>query len=87
MVRAKTRMNEQGRVLIPAEIRAAAGVEPGADVLIEVVGPGQIVIKDYNRFAEAALETARKIYEKHIPTDKDLAGELVRERHRDGERE
>ena len=31
----KTRINEQGRLVIPAELRAATGIKPGSDVVIE----------------------------------------------------
>jgi len=31
------RVNQQGRIVIPAECRAAAGIKPGDDLIIEAV--------------------------------------------------
>jgi len=38
----RARINEQGRIVIPAECRAAAGLKPGDELLIEPVGEGRI---------------------------------------------
>lgn len=41
-MRARARMDQQGRILIPAECREAAGLTPGDQLLIEAVGEGQL---------------------------------------------
>ena len=39
------RVNQQGRIVIPAECRAAAGLKPGDDLLIEAVGEGELRLR------------------------------------------
>jgi AbrB family looped-hinge helix DNA binding protein len=40
-MRGRTRINQQGRIVIPAECRTAAGLKPGDELLIETVGEGE----------------------------------------------
>jgi AbrB family looped-hinge helix DNA binding protein len=41
----RARINQQGRIVIPAECRAAAGLKPGDDLNIETVGHGELRIR------------------------------------------
>ncbi|MGH7055352.1 MAG: AbrB/MazE/SpoVT family DNA-binding domain-containing protein, partial [Stellaceae bacterium] len=42
---ARARLNQQGRIVIPAECRAAAGLKTGEDLLVEVVGEGELRLR------------------------------------------
>lgn len=83
MQRAHARVNEQGRLVIPAEIRAAAGIEPGSVVTLEVEPSGRISITS----AQAALKEARALLAKHIPNPSGIVDEFIRERREEAERE
>ena len=54
---ARVRINQQGRIVIPAECRAAAGLKPGDDLLIEAVGEGELRL----RTRRQALKEAQAI--------------------------
>jgi AbrB family looped-hinge helix DNA binding protein len=79
----KTRVNQQGRIVIPAECRAAAGVKPGDELLVEVVGEGELRL----RTPAQAIKTAQEIVARYIPKDRDLVAELIAERRAEAERE
>ncbi|MBM3546610.1 MAG: AbrB/MazE/SpoVT family DNA-binding domain-containing protein [Alphaproteobacteria bacterium] len=80
---AKARLNEQGRVVIPAECREAAGLKPGDDVLIEVVGDGELRL----RTKRQAIRRAQEIVARSLSTKRDLASELIEERRKEAARE
>ena len=46
-----------GRLVIPAECRAAAGIKPGDELLIEAIGEGELRL----RTGEQAIKTAQAI--------------------------
>ena len=72
------RLNHQGRIVIPAECRAAARLEPGDDLLVEAVGDGEIRL----RTRRQAIKEAQDLIAKYVPKDRDLVGELIAERRR-----
>lgn len=76
---AKAKLNAQGRVVIPAECREAAGLKPGDDVLIEVVGRGELRL----RTRRQAIARAQAIVARRKPKDRDLVAELIAERRRE----
>jgi AbrB family looped-hinge helix DNA binding protein len=43
-MQARTRINQQGRI-VPAECRAAAGLKPGDELLIEAVCEGELRLR------------------------------------------
>ena len=51
------KINRQGRIVIPAECRAAAGLKPGDELLVEAVGEGELRL----RTREQALREAQAI--------------------------
>ena len=53
----QVRVNEQGRIVIPAEFRDAVGIRPGSSVMLEVVGPGEMRMTT----AEKALAEAQEL--------------------------
>jgi AbrB family looped-hinge helix DNA binding protein len=80
---ARTRINLQGRIVIPAECRAAAGIKPGDELLIETVGEGELRL----RTRRQALKEAQAIVAQYVPKDRDLVAELIAERRAEAERE
>ncbi|HYB56569.1 MAG TPA: AbrB/MazE/SpoVT family DNA-binding domain-containing protein [Alphaproteobacteria bacterium] len=78
----KAKINEQGRIVIPAECREAAGMRPGTEVLVEVVGRGELRL----RTKASAVRKAREIVAKHIGR-RDLVSELIAERRREASRD
>jgi AbrB family looped-hinge helix DNA binding protein len=77
------RINQQGRIVIPAECRAAAGLKPGDELLIETVGEGELRL----RTPEQAIKAAQAIVARRVPRDRDLVAELIAERRAEAERE
>jgi AbrB family looped-hinge helix DNA binding protein len=79
----RARINQQGRIVIPAECRAAAGLKPGDELLIEATGEGELRL----RTPEQAIKAAQAIVARGIPKDRDLVAELIAERRSEAERE
>jgi AbrB family looped-hinge helix DNA binding protein len=79
----KAKINSQGRVVIPAECREAAGILPGAEVLIEVVGKGEIRL----RTKQQAIRNAQKLVASHIGRKRDLVQELLADRRKEAARD
>jgi AbrB family looped-hinge helix DNA binding protein len=77
------RINEQGRIVIPAECRAAAGLKPGDEVLIEPVGKGELRL----RTKRQAIKAAQNIVARRVPETRDLVAELIAERREEAGRE
>ena len=82
-MRAKAKLNAQGRVVIPAECRAAAGLKPGDDVLIEVVARGELRL----RTRRQAIRQAQAIVARRRRPDRDLVAELIAERRQEAARD
>src|SRR5579862_9778668 len=79
----KARINKQGRIVIPAECRAAAGLKPGDELVVEVVGEGELRL----RTPAMAIKAAQDIVARYVPKDRDLVAELIAERRAEAERE
>ena len=75
-MQARAKINSQGRIVIPAECRAAAGFRPGDDVLIEAVGEGELRLRSRRQ----AIRRAQQIVARAVPQGRDLAAELIAER-------
>jgi AbrB family looped-hinge helix DNA binding protein len=79
---AHVRINQQGRIVIPAECRAAAGLKPGDELLIEAVEEGELRL-----FTRAqALRKAQQIVARY-GSGRDLVAELIAERREEARRE
>jgi AbrB family looped-hinge helix DNA binding protein len=81
-VGAWARVNQQGRIVIPAECRAAAGLKPGDDLLIEAVGEGELRLRTRSQ----ALKEAQAIVARYS-SGRDLVAELIAERREEAARE
>jgi AbrB family looped-hinge helix DNA binding protein len=79
----RTRINQQGRIVIPAECRTAAGLKPGDELLIETVGDGELRI----RTKQEALRQAQQIVARYSSGSRDLVEELIAERREEAARE
>ena len=78
-----TRINQQGRIVIPAQCRAAAGLKPGDELLIEAIGEGELRL----RTPEQAIKEAQAIVARYLPKGRDLVQELIDERRAEAARE
>jgi AbrB family looped-hinge helix DNA binding protein len=73
---ARVKINQQGRIVIPAECLAAAGIKPGDALFVDVVGEGELRL----RTPAEAICAAQAIVARHVPKDQDLVAELIAER-------
>ena len=79
----RARINEQGRIVIPAECRKAAGLKPGDELLIEPDGEGELRLRTPAR----AIKEAQAIVARYLPKGRDLVQELIDERRAEASRE
>ncbi len=79
----RARINQQGRIVIPAECRAAAGLRPGDELIVEAVGEGELRL----RTKEQAIKEAQAIVARYVPKGRDLVQELIDERRAEAARE
>ncbi len=78
----RLRVNENGRVVIPASFRKALGIRPGDEVLLRLEDDELRITTQRNR-----LERARKLVRKYIPAGRSLADELIAERRQAAQEE
>jgi AbrB family looped-hinge helix DNA binding protein len=83
VMQGRARMNQQGRIVIPAECRVAAGLKAGDDLLIEPVGEGELRL----RTRRQAIKEAQAIVARYLPKGRDLVQELIDERREEAARE
>jgi AbrB family looped-hinge helix DNA binding protein len=81
MTEVVTRLGEGGRVVIPASLREAVGLEPG-DKVVLVLRDGEIAL----RTARQGLARAQSIVRRHVAKSRSLAEELIRDRRRESRR-
>jgi AbrB family looped-hinge helix DNA binding protein len=79
----RAKLNAQGRIVIPAACRDAAGIEPGDEIVIEVAGPGELRL----RTKAQAIRKAQAIVARKRSGRRDLVAELLRERRKEAARE
>lgn len=77
----QVRVGPQGRVVIPASIRAELGIIPGEELVARVEGGGVVLEKRDN-----VLKRVRNRF-RSVPPDVSLADELIRERREEAARE
>lgn len=72
---ARLKVNENGRIVIPAQFREAMGIQAGDEVLLRVED-------DELRITTVAkrLERARRLLRKYVKPGRRLADELIAER-------
>ncbi len=74
----RTKLNINGRVVIPASIRQALGLEPGEEILL-------FVENDELRMTSARkrAERAQKLYQKYVGEGVGLVDELISDRRKE----
>ena len=70
-----TRMNESGRIVIPAEFRKVMGLEPGEEISMRLDEDGL-----HLQSRRQAILRAQEIVRKHTRGRKGLVDEFLRER-------
>jgi len=78
-----TRLEKSGRILIPMVVRRRLGLSEGSQVLVKVEESGALQVTSRSQ----ALAKVREEIRKYIPAGQDLAGELIRDRRAEVERE
>jgi AbrB family looped-hinge helix DNA binding protein len=73
--RTRMRVNENGRVVIPASFRKALGIKAGDEVVLRIED-------DELRIStlKGQLERAQRLVRKHVKEGRSLAAELIAER-------
>lgn len=79
---ARTRLNENGRLVIPASFRKALGIDPGDEVILRLEEDGLRITTVRHRIARAQ-RNARK----YVPRGVSLADALIAERRQAAKRE
>ncbi|HEV2365644.1 MAG TPA: AbrB/MazE/SpoVT family DNA-binding domain-containing protein [Caulobacteraceae bacterium] len=79
-----TKLSETGRLTVPAKLRAAAGLEPGGEVVLDIVG-GELRIRTVAQALASARAKARAMLagKSGVSVDDFLAdrrGQAARER-------
>ena len=80
MVAVRARINEQGRVVIPSELRTLAGIKPGSEVILEAC-EGEVRI----RSVEAAVQRVQEKY-RRLAKGRNVVEELLAERRDEAKR-
>jgi len=77
-MKSKTRMrvNENGRVVIPASFRQALGISIGDEVILRIVDDELRITTLRQR-----LQRAQRLVRKHVKSTTSLVDELIAERH------
>jgi AbrB family looped-hinge helix DNA binding protein len=81
MVAFRTRVNEQGRLVIPSELRAAAGIKPGSEVVLEACD-GEVRIRN----VDAAVTRVQEKY-RRLARGRKIVDEFLAERREEAARE
>ena len=82
VARAQLRIGDGGRVVIPAEMRAALGVKPG-DTLIARVVDGELSLMSQKVAVRRAQDMVRRV----VPKGISLVDELIADRRAEAARE
>ena len=75
MIHTKVVMAANGRVVIPAQIRAELGLIGGENLVVRLV-EGTVVLEPL----EAAIRRAQRLVSEHVPPGAPLVDELLAER-------
>ena len=77
----RTHVQGHGRVSIPAPLRNALGLHPGAEVFLSAED-GRVVVTP----ADAALARFQQAVADRVPPDRDLVAELIADRRAEAAR-
>ncbi len=76
MIRANLTIAPNGRIVIPANMRAELGVQGGGKLLARLVD-GTVVLEP----VDAAIRRAQALVHRYVPKNTGLVDELISERH------
>jgi len=82
-MRGIARLKQQGRIVIPADCRAAAGLKPGDDLIVEATKRGELLL----RTRDQAIKKAQALIAPYLPKGRDLVQEFIEERRAEAARE
>jgi len=75
--RTRMRVNENGRLVIPASFRKALGINPGDEVILRIEDD-ELRITTLKR----NIERAQRLVRKHVKSGTSLVNELIEERRK-----
>ena len=75
--RTRMRVNENGRLVIPASFRKALGINPGDEVILRIEDD-ELRITTLKR----NIERAHRLVRKHVKSGTSLVNELIEERRK-----
>jgi AbrB family looped-hinge helix DNA binding protein len=78
----RTKLTEDGAVILPPEVRDALGLRAG-DVIIMAVEDGELRLWSLDH----AIKRAQEMVRRYVPEGVSLVDELIAERHAEAERE
>src|SRR5229473_833217 len=78
----RTRLNENGRLVIPAAFRKALGINPGDEVVLRLEDDELRITTLKHRIARA-----QRLVRKYVKPGVSLADELIAERREEGRKE
>lgn len=78
----RTRLNENGRIVIPAAIRERLGIGPGDELVLRIEDNELRIISMRHR-----LQRAQQLVREHVKGGRSLVDELIAERRKAAERE
>jgi AbrB family looped-hinge helix DNA binding protein len=81
-LKAHARVNQNGRVVIPAEFRKRMGIRAGDKIVLQMEGD-ELRILSLRR----DIERAQRLVRKHVKPGTSLADELIAERRKAAENE
>ena len=76
---AEITVGDQGRIVVPAAIRAELGLKPGTRLLLSTEDDGSLRLRPFRVIADACLGTLSDL----APAGVSLADELIAERRAD----
>lgn len=76
------RINENGRVVIPASFRKSLGIRPGDSLVLRIENNELRITTLRQRLAKA-----QQLVRKHVPASRSLVNELIAERREAARRE
>jgi len=74
-LKARTRVNQNGRVVIPAAFRKRLGIRTGDEIVLQMEGDELRILS-----LKRDIERAQRLVRKHVKPGTSLADELIAER-------
>jgi AbrB family looped-hinge helix DNA binding protein len=78
----RTRIAENGRLVIPSSFRRALGIEAGDEILLRLEENELHIMTQHHRLAKA-----KALVRRHVPSGTSLVDELIEERREAAKRE